>query len=156
MPRGVYDRSKTKEQREADKTKPGKKSAKSAAPKRKYTRRAAAVSKASSPAAKSQGQDTGFFLMGEVRNNLAILMQVSERFGDLPSVKSEVEAHVVILGQLREKQLSVSDDSEALADESVAEEEEVQDAPNGVTAPVRQASVPLPPPPPVAPVLPTH
>lgn len=155
MPRGIYDRSKTKEQREAEKAKSEKKSAKATTPKRKYTRRTVEVSGASSPT-KAQGSDTGFFLMGEVRSNLASLVQVSDKFGDLPSVKSEIEAHVAVLGQLREKQFSFSDDTEVSADESVVEEEEVKDAPNGVTAPVRQASVPLPPPPPVAPALPTH
>lgn len=151
MPRGVYDRTKTPEQRAAEKTKPGKKAAKAGAPKRKYTRRAAVETSATKPSPSQNGPDLTFFLMGEVRNNLATLMQVSERFGDLPSVKAEVEAHVGIIGQLREKLLSVDDDVEI-----EMSDDEVQGAPNGVTAPVHQAAVPLPPPPSVAPVMPTH
>lgn len=167
MPRGVYDRTKTKEQRDAEKTKAGKKAAKTAAPKRKYTKRTTTAAPVEPETPKGSGQahdgggwaakdvfsgsaDESFFLLTEVRCNLATLMQVAAKH-DTPSVQAEIEAHVGILGQLREKLLDVGGSSET------SEVEASEETPNGVTAPaVRQASVPLPPPPPVAPVLPTH
>lgn len=167
MPRGIYDRTKTKEQRATEK-KPEKKSAKAAAPKRKYTKKAAqSVVVVTNPLVKAYASDQvpyykhasldhSFFLLTEARSNLAVLMQVAEKFGDMPTVKDEVEAHVGIIGQLREMLFTVNnsvDSSEVSANEMV--DEEVLPAPNG-TISARQTSVPLPPPPPVAPALPTH
>lgn len=168
MPRGIYDRSKTKEQRASEKAKAEKKDA---APKRKYTRRVpVAVSESpvkhdtkKSPV-KSTGPDTDFFLMGEARANLNTLVQVSTLFGELPSVKTEVDAHVEVLGQFRKKLLNQDTETPLVSSdhtEAGAEEEVGGDDQSVVTAPVhnvqlptvRQSPMAMPP---VAPVLPAH
>lgn len=161
MPRGVYDRTKSKEQRAAEKKAAEKKGVKAAgAPKRKYTRRAVSAADVTKMSTKASGPDTVFYVLGEARCNIASLMLVAEKFSDLPSVKAEVDAHVVLLGQLREKLLSI--DTSTASDEAHEEEEETAPAPqaaaipNGVSAvTAAQTSVPLPPsvpmPPPVIP-----
>lgn len=168
MPRGIYDRSKTKEQRASEKAKAEKKDA---APKRKYTRRTPVVAQEyvakyedKKAYAKASNPDTDFFLMGEARSNLNTLMNVSTLFGDLPSVKSEVDAHVEVLGQFRKKLLSQDTENTSLVSSNHAEaasDEEVEDDQSVVQTPI--ANVPLPTVrqspmamPPVAPVLPAH
>lgn len=150
MPRGVYDRSLTKEQRAA--LKEGK------TPKRKYTRKAAAVTAAApkrkytkrtdaSPEKATSNSDSAFVLMGEIRNNLASLSQVQNTFGTLPSLAEEAEAQIVVLGQIREKLFSEQSESAKETAESVDDGEIVDE--------VQAHPVHLPPPPPIAPVLPT-
>lgn len=161
MPRGVYDRSKSKEQRAAEKAGSSKKAAKAAgAPKRKYTRKAQlpnAELKAGSGSLEKmvpgEGvavaflRDNTFFAMQEVRNNLSTLKIVADKFGDMPSIYTEIEAHVALLGSLREKAFSepVQEVSEASTPESDPETEEEEQLPVAAAAPY-QASVPLPPP----------
>ncbi len=157
MPRGIYDRSKSKEQRAAEKA-PAKKSKAAAAPqKRKYTKRATAnvsAEKMSAPKA-AMSADMSFAMISEVRQNLAVLAQLGDKFQDTPSLQSEVSAHVELLGKLREKTFAIeeaSNDTTAVETEEVEEAAPVAAAPNGTAA--YQGTVPLPPPPSVASVLP--
>ncbi len=172
MPRGIYDRSKTKEQRAVEKSKADKKDA---TPKRKYTKRVlqpavtlnntealAYDTWKTAPQKKSIGPDADFFLMGEARNNLATLMNVSALFGDLPSVKAEVDAHVEVLGQFRKKlfiqdeapQRVVSDDGGNSDEEVGADDQSVAPAP--IPSSVQLPTVRQSPMAPITPVLPAH
>jgi hypothetical protein len=162
MPRGVYDRTKSKEQRAAEKEpKTAKKGAKAAPQKRKYTRKAVAGQTTSNSSEKfassfATSSDGAFLLMNEVRSNLTVLSQVKEAFGDLPSVAGEVDAQVSALGQLRAKIFSAApDEASETVEEEVLEDEAPAVVSNGVAS---ATSVPLPPgavalPPPA---LPTH
>lgn len=168
MPRGVYDRTLTKEERAAMKSGGGKKAAKAAkpakataaAPKRKYTKKASlpgvahdSMLKESAPPVKggigmALLRDNSYFAMQEVRANLSTLTMVADKFSDLPSIKTEVEAHVSLLGTLREKVFA--EPAQETNDEPAqdAEHDEEQEAPPvavSQTAPY-QGSVPLPPP----------
>jgi hypothetical protein len=159
MPRGVYDRSLTKEQRAATKEgktpkrKYTKRAAVAAAPKRKYTRRVdASQVKAFS---KSANPDSTFVMMGEVRSNLVTLSQLRTTFGDLPSLSQEADAQISVLGQLRDKlfneQVEVADTSNEVSSETEHTDDGEETQPQNGTI-----QVPLPPPPPVVPILPTH
>lgn len=168
MPRGVYDRTKTKEQRSAEKNHGahghGKKSAKTAtaaAPqKRKYTRRATAnVNTGAEPKAYAKHistPDDSFALMTEVRQNLAVLSQLGDKFSDIPALHTEIASHVDLLGKLREKAFTTDDNSSGVGEVSYSanetEEEDHQEAAPVAAAPVAngagsyQGNVPLPPP----------
>lgn len=169
MPRGIYDRTKTKEQREVDKTKPVKKASKIAsAPKRKYTKRTVVSDPTEASFEKMESSlgtaktfmgmdssglgkfpDAVFFQMTEARQNLSVLAHIGDKFGNLPIVKEEIEAHLSILGQLREQYFTSGGTPEEVSE---VNQEEVA-PPNGTT-PVHQVSVPLPPSAPV--ILPTY
>ncbi len=148
MPRGVYDRTLSKEERAVMKAAKDKKAAKGA-PKRKYTRRVP-VEALKGSSNKSQAKsmtstsDGVIAIMNEVRNNLATLANVRSAFGEMPSLADEAQAQVQVLGQLRDKLVEV----EAAA-QAVTEDENVQ---NGVSG---QDSVPLVPPPQIVTALPT-
>lgn len=163
MPRGIYDRSKTKEQRAADKSGGTKKAAKTAAnaPKRKYTKKASlpgvahdmSMLKEAVPVQGGIGmaliRDHSYFAMQEVRANLSTLTVVADKFSDLPSIKTEIEAHVNLLGTLREKVFA--DPEQFLPGEPAQEvehEAEEQEAPPVAVSQAApyQGSVPLPPP----------
>lgn len=101
MARGQYDRSKTKEERALDKT---------ASPKRKYTKQTTKADIVGLPNSQKIDpfmgvyyKDKDFMLMQEVRSNIGVIMMVAEKFVDLPSVKNELDAHVSLLGKLRER-----------------------------------------------------
>jgi hypothetical protein len=154
MPRGVYDRTKTKEQRAAEKEPKAKKSAKAAPQKRKYTRRAVAQD-VSPPKESGRGlatsSDGAYLMMSEVRQNITVLNQVRTAFGELPSVASEIDAQVVALGQLRDKIFGgAAEETVEVAAEEVDEEASVAVS-NGVASAPLPPSVPLPPLP-----IPTH
>lgn len=147
MPRGVYDRTKTKEQRAAEKKSGGapKKAAKAAAAPKKHGRKASAKASAGPATTKTTSVDREFTLMNEVRVNLATLTNVADKFGALPGVKTEIEAHVQLMGTLRQ-QIFGNEETETTVS-------------NGTTAqPAYQApAVPLPPTPTIAaPPAPTH
>jgi hypothetical protein len=156
MPRGVYDRTKTPEQRASEKKAPAKKTAKAAsaaAPqKRKYTRKATAAvdSVVKSVAKHTSTPDDNFALMSEVRQNLSVLSSLGDKFSDTPSLKSEVSAHVDLLGKLREKVFVTDEPAAVVEDEEEAAS--VAAVSNGTGS--YQGSVPLPPPPSVGSVLP--
>jgi hypothetical protein len=179
MPRGQYDRSKTKEQRATEKATVSKKATKTAtataAPaKRKYTKKALVEKSLSAAPVKGViksaliGQalitrDNDFLLLQEARANLHMLVAVADKFGDLPSVKTEAEAHVQLVSKLRERvfddvlpKAEELDVSEAQTTDEGSEEEETQTASNGASA--YQTTVPLPPPTTIAPppVIPAH
>lgn len=168
MPRGIYDRTKSKEQRAAEKA-PAKKGAKAAAApqKRKYTKRATvdassvkSAKMSNSKVQKHESADVSFAMITEVRANLAVLAQLGDKFQDTPSLQTEISAHVELLGKLREKAFAHDEPvNTELVGEEVEETTPIAATSNGATA--YQGSVPLPPPPSVPtavppPPIPTH
>jgi len=168
MPRGVYDRSKTTEQRAAEKAAKAMKPAKAAkvakaakAPKaeakvakRAYTKRVKAEPQVTETKASI---DTGAKL-AIVRENVAALSSALKNMqpgGALASeIEQEVKANLAILSDLRkdvfgltEDEKSVPDTSdatvEASSDEDTDGEEEEEAAP---AAAYPQGTVPMPPP----------
>lgn len=149
MPRGVYDRTKTKAQREAEKAakgaapaakvkgKPGRK------PGSKVTKSASPTKTAESRA--SYGGDA-LGLFATVRANIETLTIVQDKFGTtIPTVGPEIAAHVEIMTNLR-KQVFGSGEKQAKT-ESTETVVETAPASNGTTAaaPQYQSTVPMPP-----------
>lgn len=109
MPRGVYDRSKLK------KSKPEKTASATPAkrgPGRPPGRKAHAVKEVAKEAAplggmgqvaQAFGHGGDLHLLHEIRNNLSTLHLLSDKFGDLPAVKSEVAANVEAMANLRKQ-----------------------------------------------------
>ena len=170
MPRGVYDRTLSKEERSAMKKNggPAKKVAKAGksadAPKRKYTKKSGKLlvdsnkdfnlteyhptKAAGTEYHASMFKDDQYFAMQEVRANISVLTMVVDKFSDLPSLKEEVEAHIALLGTLREKAFAEPNRAKDTHDEPAQDDEtETGEDPNTVaqSAPY-QGSVPLPPP----------
>lgn len=151
MPRGVYDRSKTKAQRAAE-HKTETKTA-DAAPKRRGRKPGSknAVTAAAAPqaAAKSSTRTTSsidsFVEFNEIRSNLATLNSLASTFKDVPGVKEEIQANVALMAELRQRYFPVKAKSEST-------EEIVQ---NGTQQTQQYTStVPLPPSP--VQVIPPH
>lgn len=155
MPRGVYDRSKTKAQRETEKKSTGH--AVHAAPAAKVkgkpgrkpgsgTIKAKTASPAKATASKqsvSYGTDA-LSLFSTVRANLETLTLVADKFGHstIPALAVEVSAHVDIISNLRKQVFGTNETQQST--ETVAEA--AQAPSNGISAaPQYQTSVPMPP-----------
>jgi hypothetical protein len=145
MPRGVYDRSKLKKNKTtathstetAVHAAPAKRG-----PKGKPGRKAGSTNKTSTQGAvqtKSNISGDSLMLFGEVRSNLVTLNLLADKFGSIPAIKSEVEAHVETLGRLRQQ---VFGTGEAEADQK----ETAPVASNGTSVAATQypATVPMP------------
>lgn len=161
MPRGVYDRSKTKEQRAAEKAAEGK----AAAPKAKKGGRPKKVAAAApaAPKAKKGGRPRKAEVLGksvalvapesntlyEIRSNLQTLASL----GPSSEVQAEIKANVELLAAKRREVVGLTRDEQAAeASASVEEETEEEPAAAHVAAPVPavpyQNSIPMPPTPP--------
>lgn len=143
MPRGVYDRSKTKTQRSAEKS---ASHSTTSAPKGRPGRKPGSKNKTATSTETIVSQNTqarqgggGYEAFGEIRQNLMTLNMLAPHFAS-DALKSEVAANIEVLGDLREqffpKQQSVQ--NQAISTEQVASQ-------NGVTQEYRP-TVPLPPP----------
>lgn len=152
MPRGVYDRSKTKTQRAAEKASDHKTDA---APKRRGrkpgSKNAASASTAPQQVKGSGGNRAtytgdGFTEFNEIRSNLVTLNSIATTFGgNLPGVKEEIQANVQLMSELRQKHFPT-------ARTETKETEAVQ---NGTSQSQQYSStVPLPPSP--VQVIPPH
>lgn len=147
MPRGVYDRSKTKAQREAEKKAHGAHAAPATKVKGKPGRKPGSVAKSASAktspktaeARVSYGNDA-LNLFSTVRANLETLNTLADKFGDIPTIKTEIAAHVDVISSLRRQVFGTG--------ESQASTETVAETSNGTTAataPQFAQSVPMPP-----------
>lgn len=146
MPRGVYDRSKMKNKNtKATKSTetvvhaaPAKKGPKG--PRGRKAKGAggniAQGAFASHTAQSSTGRADGnqFFLFDQVRQNLNTLTALKQQFSDIPTIRTEVEAHLEVLSDLRQQ-----------AFPKQAEEKTVAAPSNGVTATTMPSVVPMPP-----------
>ncbi len=152
MPRGVYDRSKTKTQRAAEKSH----AAPAAVSSNQNTKKAAGAKRGPKPGFKRKAQNQAsstetftknasanmetathpFHSFHEIRSNLETLRSLSEQFRDLPMIRQEVEANVGILGMLRDQYFPQRTSEQ----QETAQQQPAQATSNGVTA-----SIPLPP-----------
>lgn len=153
MPRGVYDRSKTKAQRAAE-----HKATASAAPTTSTAKKATGAKRGPKPgwkakavARQTQNQTASstsratqsnsgdsFQAFNEIRSNLATLNSLAERFSDLSLIKEEVQANVGILAMLREKHFP--------KDEEKTASQETVTSSNGLNQSTEyRATVPMPP-----------
>jgi hypothetical protein len=87
----------------------------------------------------------GVFLMSQARENLNTLSSLKQQFSDIPSIRTEVEAHLEVLTNLRE---------EIFPKKIAKAETQATAQSNGTTAaaPQFQQTVPMPP---SVPVIPT-
>lgn len=149
MPRGVYDRTKTKAQREAEKAAKG--AAPAAKTKGKPGRKpgSAKVTKSAAPAKTAEAKVSygtdAIGLFATVRANLDTLNALSSRFPDVVSIRTEIEAHIEVMSNLR-KQVFGSGETQAQT-ESTETVVETASASNGTTAAAPQypSTVPMPP-----------
>lgn len=126
MPRGVYDRSKLKKTKTTETV-----SAAPKAPKGKPGRKPGSGAKAVVTSAPAKVSGNELELFSTVRANLDTLNSLASKFGDIPTIKSEVAAHVDLFTSLREKVFGTKSTETVVS--------------NG-TAPTQYASsVPMPP-----------
>lgn len=150
MPRGVYDRSKSKAQRAAEKktAAPAKTKTAAAPAKRKYTKRAdKTATKVNTEKVATLGAQNWFGL-SEARQNIAVLTECARLFSDIPEIKTEVAANVALLTRLREEAFPTASEAEETVE--VEEPAPVKASSNGVA----QGIIPLPPAPAPLPVPP--
>ncbi len=174
MPRGVYDRSKLKKNKGAEKKAESTETvAKVAAPKGKPGRKPGSknkVQKTSAPAvhlaeaapgmAQVQKSYSELYLISEVRNNLATLSLIADKFGtSVPGVQDEMATQVGYLTRLSKDVFGIAEAAPAAADAEDEEETkaEQQAAPsNGVSTQSYPTTVPMPPSPVTVPSIPSH
>lgn len=155
MPRGVYDRSKTKSQRETEK----KTATTAAAPKGRRGRKpgstnktasTASVGTASTSQASTRQSGGSFEAFNEVRQNLVTLQSLANHFPS-PQLTAEVAANVEIMKALREEYFP---QKTASSTETVVQQTAPQETTQNGISSIPSTVPPLPP----APVIPpmTH
>lgn len=137
MPRGIYDRTKTKAQRTVEKVNkpvtPTKK-------KTKKTDKLPEVINLVPSIDKGNSFPDDIYLMSEARANLDVLNRVAEKFANVSEVDEEISAHIQILARLSKKVFSsIQEEQESNSDSS--------EPSNGVT--VVSTTIPLPSVPPI-------
>jgi hypothetical protein len=121
MPRGIYDRSKLKKNKKAESTeaapvkrgpgRPRKNPIEAAPAKAAKTPKATKATKVKAApgfglnqvAVQKSGDSQAIYMLSQVRENLSVLNQLHTQFGDVASIKTEVKAHIELLGTLREQ-----------------------------------------------------